>query len=61
VLASLVLIIPLLIIGWFSFRKRIQEAAAARAGFTGTSPVVAERPAADNPPAIFRKRDDEKK
>jgi len=60
VLASLVIIIPLLIIGWYAFRRRIQEAAAAREGFTGMNPIVAERPALDTPPALFRKRDDHK-
>jgi len=58
VLASLVVIIPLLIIGWFAFRTRIEAAAAAREGHTGTFPVVAERPAIDDPPKMFRKRDD---
>jgi L-asparagine permease len=58
VLASLVIIIPLLIIGWFAFRTRIQAAAAAREGHTGTFPVVAERPAIDTPPKMFRKHDD---
>ncbi|KHK95642.1 L-asparagine permease [Microbacterium mangrovi] len=60
VLASLIVIIPLLIIGWYTFRGRIQQAAAAREGHTGKFPVVAERPATENPPAIFRKRDEEK-
>jgi L-asparagine permease len=61
VLASLVIIIPLLVIGWFAFRGRIQAAAAEREGYTGLNPIVAERPALDTPPAIFRKRHDEKK
>ncbi|NNH03469.1 amino acid permease [Microbacterium ulmi] len=55
VLASLVLLIPLLIAGWFAFRARIAEAAAEREGHTGTFPVIAERPAIDNPPAVFRR------
>lgn len=45
VLASIVVIIPLLVVGWFAFRTRIAAAAAAREGHTGTFPVVAERPA----------------
>lgn len=57
VLASLVVLIPLLILGWFAFRGRIQAAAAERAGYTGTHPVIAERPAIDSPPAVFRRDD----
>jgi L-asparagine permease len=45
VLASLIVLIPLLIGGWFAFRGRIAEAAASREGYTGTNPVIAERPA----------------
>ncbi|MEV8150067.1 amino acid permease [Arthrobacter sp. NPDC080073] len=41
VLASLLLLIPLLIAGWFACRKRILEAAEARRGHTGDLPVVA--------------------
>ena len=48
-------------VGWFAFRGRIQAAAAEREGYTGLNPIVAERPALDTPPAIFRKRHDEKK
>lgn len=48
VLASLVILIPALIIGWFAARGRILEAARLREGFTGTHPVVAERPATDS-------------
>ncbi|MDM4762278.1 amino acid permease [Galbitalea sp. SE-J8] len=40
VLASLVVLIPLLIVGWFSQRKRIMEAAAVREGYTGAAPVL---------------------
>ncbi|MFH8252011.1 amino acid permease [Microbacterium sp. B2969] len=43
VLASLIVLIPALIIGWFAARKRIQEAALARDGYTGAHPVVASR------------------
>ncbi|GAA0993797.1 amino acid permease [Nocardiopsis tropica] len=42
--ASLLVLIPMLIGGWFLARGRVAEAAAARDGYTGTFPVVAERP-----------------
>jgi L-asparagine permease len=42
-LSLLVIIIPLLILGWFLQRKRILEAAAIREGYTGASPVLAKR------------------
>lgn len=42
--ASLLVIIPMLFGGWFLVRGRVAEAAAARDGYTGTFPVVAERP-----------------
>ncbi|MFT4307434.1 MAG: amino acid permease [Microbacterium sp.] len=45
VLASLVVLIPALVIGWFAARKKIAEAAAAREGYTGTHPVVPARAA----------------
>ena len=51
VLASTLVLIPLLIIGWFAMRKRIAAATAEREGHTGAFPVVAERPAIDNPPS----------
>jgi L-asparagine permease len=54
VLASLVVLIPLLIGGWYAFRGRIAQAAREREGHTGMFPVVAERPALDHPPAVFR-------
>lgn len=44
VLASLVVLIPLLILGWFLQRKRILEAARIREGYTGAFSVRAERP-----------------
>lgn len=47
VLASTVILVPLLIIGWYAFRKRIAAATAERQGLTGAFPVVAERPAID--------------
>ncbi|MDF2563516.1 MAG: L-asparagine permease [Microbacterium sp.] len=47
VLASLVVLIPALIVGWFAARGKIHAAARARAGHTGTHPVVAARAATD--------------
>lgn len=40
VLASTVVLVPLLIIGWFAYRPRIQQAARKREGYTGTLPVL---------------------
>jgi len=34
----------LMVIGWYLCRKQIREIAAARDGFTGSSPVIANRP-----------------
>ncbi len=45
--ASLVIIIPLLILGWFLMRSRILAIAEARTGFTGTFPTIANRPTKD--------------
>jgi L-asparagine permease len=42
--ASLVLIIPALVVGWFAVRGRVLEVAREREGFTGSFPVVANRP-----------------
>ncbi|MEH0111138.1 amino acid permease [Tersicoccus sp. MR15.9] len=47
VLASLIVLIPLLILGWFRAREGIYAAAAEREGITGLHPVLANRPAAD--------------
>ena len=44
-IASLVIIVPLLIVGWFVYRDRILAIAAARAGYTGAFPTVANRSA----------------
>ncbi|WP_067895199.1 amino acid permease [Nocardia vaccinii] len=44
VLAMAVVVVPLLIGGWFLARKRVLELAAARVGYTGQFPVLAERP-----------------
>jgi len=43
--ATLVLIIPALIGGWFAVRSRVLEIAKARMGFTGQFPVIANPPA----------------
>jgi L-asparagine permease len=50
---SLVIVIPLLVAGWYLSRDRILEIARAREGYTGAFPVVAERPGIDG-----RRRDD---
>ncbi|RFA15044.1 hypothetical protein B7R22_07480 [Subtercola boreus] len=42
-IASLVIIIPLLILGWYLMRVRILEIAKAREGYTGAFPMVANR------------------
>src|SRR3954468_12589021 len=42
--ASLVVIIPALIVGWYAVRGRVLEVARERVGFTGQFPVVANRP-----------------
>lgn len=47
-LASMVIIIPLLIIGWFMVRGRVMEVAAQREGYTGQFPVVAQWPTTDD-------------
>jgi L-asparagine permease len=45
--ASLVVIVPALVAGWFAARKRVLAIAAEREGFTGEYPVRANRPADD--------------
>ena len=50
--ASLVLIIPALIGGWYAVRDRVAEIARERVGFTGQFPVVANPP----PPLDHKKR-----
>jgi L-asparagine permease len=42
--ATLVLIIPALIVGWYAVRGRVLAVAQEREGFTGQFPVVANRP-----------------
>jgi L-asparagine permease len=46
-IASLVIIIPALIVGWFAIRRRVADIAAERAGHTGPFPVIAKRPSID--------------
>jgi L-asparagine permease len=45
--ASLVVIIPALVGGWFLARKRVLQIAEERMGFTGVFPVIAARPIQD--------------
>ena len=49
-IGSLVVIVPLLVLGWFLCRGRITAIAEERAGFTGEYPVVAN-PTPIDPPA----------
>ncbi|KIA65683.1 amino acid permease [Nocardia vulneris] len=42
--ASLVIIVPMLIVGWFVARKRVLSIAQERMGYTGEFPVVANIP-----------------
>jgi L-asparagine permease len=46
-IGSLVIIVPLLVLGWFLCRDRITAIAEERSGFTGAYPIVANRPLAD--------------
>jgi L-asparagine permease len=46
--ATLVVIIPALIVGWFAVRGRVLAVAREREGFTGNYPVVANRPLPDD-------------
>jgi L-asparagine permease len=52
--ATLVVIIPALIVGWYTVRGRVLEIAREREGFTGSFPVVA-----NPPPPHPRGKDDE--
>ncbi|WP_280264930.1 amino acid permease [Nocardia wallacei] len=45
--ASLAILVPALIIGWFAARKRVLAVARERAGYTGEFPVVANIPLDD--------------
>jgi L-asparagine permease len=42
--AALVVIIPMLIVGWYAVRRQVLAIAQERVGFTGQFPVVADRP-----------------
>jgi L-asparagine permease len=42
--ASLILIIPALIVGWYAVRGRVLAVAQERIGYTGEFPTVANRP-----------------
>ncbi|MBF6171420.1 amino acid permease [Nocardia blacklockiae] len=44
VIAMVVIMLPLLVGGWFLARRRVLQVAQARQGYTGQFPVVAERP-----------------
>jgi L-asparagine permease len=44
VLAMCVVVLPLMVGGWFLTRRRVMELAEARIGYTGAYPVLAERP-----------------
>jgi L-asparagine permease len=41
-------LIPLLIVGWFAARRGILEIAKEREGYTGSFPVIPERPGIDS-------------
>ena len=43
-LVAMLVVIPLLIIGWFAVRERVREIAALRDGYTGAHPVVGTSP-----------------
>jgi L-asparagine permease len=43
-IASLLIVIPALMLGWRLCRERVLELAAVRDGFTGPYPLVANRP-----------------
>jgi L-asparagine permease len=42
-----VVIVPILIGGWYAVRGRVLEMAQERVGFTGNYPVIAETPLMD--------------
>ncbi len=44
IIAVALIMVPALIGGWFLTRRRVQRIAAAREGYTGQFPVLAERP-----------------
>jgi L-asparagine permease len=46
-LASMLVVVPLLVAGWFLVRGRVRELAAQRQGYTGNYPVLARTPGMD--------------
>jgi L-asparagine permease len=46
--ATLVVVIPALVIGWYAVRARVMAIAQERSGWTGPLPVIAARPLADS-------------
>ncbi|MCT1544683.1 MULTISPECIES: amino acid permease [Kocuria] len=46
--ASMALVVPILIVGWFLVRKRVRAIAAEREGYTGAFPVVVGPPSAES-------------
>ena len=47
-LASMGVVIPVLIIGWFAVRGRVRRLAAKREGFTGAYPVIVQTPGTED-------------
>ncbi|MDO4897969.1 MAG: amino acid permease [Rothia sp. (in: high G+C Gram-positive bacteria)] len=52
-LAAFLLVIPILVAGWYVVRRRVGEIAKVREGYTGNFPIVARPPAVD---ALERKQ-----
>ncbi|WP_326503353.1 amino acid permease [Rothia nasimurium] len=46
-LGSFILLVPVLVGGWFAVRNRVNEIARVREGYTGNFPIVAHRPGTD--------------
>ena len=46
--ASMGVVIPVLIIGWFAVRGRVRRLAAEREGFTGAYPVIVQTPGTED-------------
>lgn len=46
-LASMLVVLPIMVIGWFAARKNIYKIAAEREGYTGVAPILANRQATD--------------
>lgn len=45
--ATMFIVVPIIIIGWFMARKNIYALAAQLEGYTGVAPIIANRPATD--------------